>query len=64
MMTTLMQTINDFPTYEMVSSQSKHEKLAYSYYMEKNKSFMLTNDDKKKSFFTTFSCFWQQIAST
>jgi hypothetical protein len=42
----LMWTINDFPTYEMVSGWSTHGKLTCSYYMENNKAFTLTNRDK------------------
>ena len=46
-----MWTINDFPTYEMVSGWSTHGKLTCSYYMENNKAFTLTNRDK--AFFLT-----------
>jgi superfamily II helicase len=41
----LMSTINDFPTYGMISSWSTHGKLACSYCMENNKASMLTNRD-------------------
>jgi hypothetical protein len=39
----LMWTINDFPTYGMVSGWSTHGKLACPYRMENNKAFTLTN---------------------
>ena len=42
----LMWTINDFPTYEMVSSWSTNGKLACPYCMENNKAFTLTNRGK------------------
>jgi len=38
-----MWTINDFPTYRMVSGWSTHGKLACPYCMENNKAFTLTN---------------------
>jgi len=41
-----MWTTNDFPAYGMVFGWSTHGKLAYSYCMENNKTFTLTNDDK------------------
>jgi len=46
----LMWTINDFPTYGMLSSWSTHEKLACPYCMENNKAFMLTNGGKASFF--------------
>jgi len=45
-----MSTINDFPTYGMISSWSTHGKLACSYCMENNKASMLTNRDKASFF--------------
>jgi hypothetical protein len=42
----LMWTINDFPTYGMVSSWSMHGKLVCPYCMENNKAFTLTNRGK------------------
>jgi hypothetical protein len=45
----LIWTINDFPTYRMVSGWSTHGKLACPYCMENNKAFTLTN--KGKAFF-------------
>jgi len=42
----LMWTINDFPSYEMVSGWSMHEKLACPFCMKNNKAFTLTNDGK------------------
>ena len=53
-----MRTINDFPTYEMVSGWSTHEKLTCIYYMENNKAFILTNNGKS-SFFTTIDGYCQ-----
>jgi hypothetical protein len=47
----LMCTINDFPTYGMVSGWSTHGRLACPYCMENNKAFTLTNRGKA-SFFT------------
>jgi hypothetical protein len=47
----LMWTINDFPTYGMVSGWSTHGKLACSYCMENNKAFTLTNGGKASFFF-------------
>jgi hypothetical protein len=47
----LMETINDFPAYGMVSGWSMHEKLGCTYCMENNKAFILTN--KGKTFFLT-----------
>jgi len=41
MKTTLMWTINDFLSYEMVSECSTCEKIAYPYYMKNNKVFTL-----------------------
>jgi hypothetical protein len=61
---TLMWTINDFSSYEMVSGWSTHEKLAYPYYMENNKTFTLINDDKTSFFFTATSSSCQQITGT
>jgi hypothetical protein len=49
----LMWIINDFSTYEMVSSWSTYVKLACPYYMKNNKVFMLINDGKT-SFFDCF----------
>jgi len=46
----LMWTINDFPTYGMVSSWSTHGKLACPYCMENNKAFTLTNGGKASFF--------------
>jgi len=48
----LMWTINDFPTYGMVSGWSTHEKLACPYCMENNKASTLTNGGKASFFFT------------
>jgi len=45
-----MWTINDFPTYGMVSGWSTHEKLACTYCMENNKAFKLTNGGKASFF--------------
>jgi hypothetical protein len=42
--TTLMWTINNFSSYEMVSGWSTHVKLACPYCMENNKIFTLIND--------------------
>jgi len=42
----LMWTINDFPTYGMLSGWSMHEKLACPYCMENNKAFTLANGGK------------------
>jgi len=47
----LMWTINDFPTYVMVSSWSTHGKLACPYYMENNKAFTLTNGGEASFFY-------------
>ena len=47
----LMQTINDFHVYRIVSNQSMHEKLACSYCMENNKAFTLTKCGKAFFFF-------------
>jgi len=57
MKTSLIWTINDFPTYGMVSSLSMYGKPACLYCMENNKAFTLTNN-KKTSFFaiTDSSC--------
>ena len=52
----LMWTINDFPTYGMVSSWSTHRKLACPYCMENNKAFTLTNRGKA-SFLYCHHCF-------
>jgi hypothetical protein len=41
-----MWTINNFPAYGMVSGWSTHGKLAFSYCMENNKTFTLTNRGK------------------
>jgi len=51
MKTTLMWTINDFPTYRMVSGWNMHEKLIYPYCIENNKAFTLTINGK-----TSFYC--------
>jgi len=51
-----MWTINDFPTYRMVSSWSLHGKLTCSYCMENKKAFTLTNGGKA-SFFSCHRCF-------
>jgi len=51
-----MQTINDFPAYEMLSGWSTHGKLACPYYMENNKAFTLANGGKA-SFFDCHRCF-------
>jgi len=40
-----MWIINDFPVYEIVSGRSTHEKLDFSYCMEKNRAYTLMNDD-------------------
>jgi hypothetical protein len=40
-----MWTINDFLVYEIVSGWSTHEKLDFSYCMEKNRTYTLMNDD-------------------
>ena len=58
-----MQTINDFPTYGMVSSWSTHEKLACPYCMENNKSFTLTHGGKAY-FFIAINSSCQLITST
>jgi len=42
----LIWTINDFPTYVIVSRWSTHEKLSCPYYMENNKAFTQTNGGK------------------
>ena len=42
----LMQTINDFQAYEIVTGWSMHKKLACQYCMENNKTFTLTIYDK------------------
>jgi hypothetical protein len=47
----LMWTINDFPTYGMLSGWSTHGKLACPYCMENNKALTLTN--RGKAFFFT-----------
>jgi len=46
-----MWTINDFPTYGMLSGWSTYGKLVCPYFMKKNKAFTLTNRGKA-SFFT------------
>ena len=51
MIAALMWTINDFPTYGMVSGWSTHGKLACSYCMENNKAFTLTNGGKPSFFY-------------
>jgi hypothetical protein len=59
-----MWTINDFPTYKMVSSWSTHEKLlACLYCMENNKALALTNRGKT-FFFTATGVSCQQITGT
>jgi len=61
--TTLMWTINNFSSYEMVSGWSTHVKLACPYCMENNKIFTLINDGETFFFIaTSSSC--QQITST
>jgi hypothetical protein len=50
----LMWTINDFPTYGMVSGWSTHGKLACPYCMENNKAFTLIN--RGKAFFFYCHC--------
>jgi len=47
----LMWTINNFPTYGMVSGWSTHGKLACPYCMENNKAFTLTNGGKASFFY-------------
>jgi len=49
---TLMQTINDFLAYKMVSSWRIHGKLACPYCMKNNKAFTPTNNGKTSFFFT------------
>jgi len=56
MRATLIWTINDFPTYRMVSGWSTQGKLACSYCMKNNKAFTLTNRGKA-SFFYCHCCF-------
>jgi len=46
----LIWTINDFPTYGMVSGLSTYGKLACLYCMENNKAFTLTNEGKASFF--------------
>jgi hypothetical protein len=46
-----MWTINDFPTYGMLSGWSMHGKLACPYCMENNKAFTLTNGGKASFFY-------------
>jgi hypothetical protein len=46
----LMWTINDFPSYEMLSGWSTHGKLACPYCMENNKAFTLRNRGKASFF--------------
>jgi hypothetical protein len=50
----LMWTINNFPTYGMVSGWSTHGKLACPYCMENNKAFTLIN--RGKAFFFYCHC--------
>jgi len=57
MKSTLMWTINDFSTYEMVSGWSMQRKLACPYYMKNNMAFMLTNGSKV-SFFNCHQFFF------
>jgi hypothetical protein len=45
-----MWTIDDFPAYRMVYGWSTHGKLACPYYIENNKAFTLTNNDKMSYF--------------
>ena len=52
---TLMWTINDFLAYRIVSGWSMHVKLKYSYCMENNKAFTLTN--RGKTFFLLLPLF-------
>ena len=51
MRATLMWTINDFPTYGMLSGWSTHGKLACPYCMENNKAFTLANGGKASFFY-------------
>ena len=53
-----MWTINDFPTYNIVSSLSMYGKLTCLYYIENNKAFALTNNGKTSFFLivTRYSC--------
>ena len=51
MMSALMWTINDFPTYGMLSGWSTHGKLACPYCMENNKAFTLANGGKASFFY-------------
>jgi hypothetical protein len=51
MRTVLIWTINDFPTYGMVSGLSMYGKLACPYCMENNKAFTLTNGGKTSFFY-------------
>jgi len=48
---TLMWTINDFPSYKMVSDWTMYGKLTCPYCIENNKAFILTYDGKTFFFF-------------
>ena len=50
MKATLIWTINNFSVCGMISSWNTHRKLAYSYCMENNKAFTLTNNGKTSFF--------------
>jgi len=63
MRATLMWTINDFPSYGMVSGWSTYRKLACPYCMKKNKAFTLTNGGKA-SFFTVTVVSCHRITGT
>ena len=58
-----MWTINDFLAYGIVSGWSMHVKLKYSYCMENNKAFTLTNR-VKTFFFTVTIVYCQRITGT
>ena len=57
MKATLMWTINDFSTYEMVSGWNMQRKIACLYYMKNNMAFILTNS-AKVSFFNCHQLFF------
>ena len=61
---TLMWTINDFFSYEMVFGWSMHGKLVCLYCMENNNTFTLINDGKTSFFFTATNSSCQLITST
>jgi len=54
-----MWTINDFIAYRMVYGWNMHEKLAYSYCMINNKTFMLINIGKM----SFYDCHWQFLST-